>query len=80
MIEGTDKAGGAKRRRGRPTSSGDGSPNRSRNVGAMKVTGSYGTTFTKVDERRRRGPKYGIMTVEKTSTFELAPEKAYRPG
>jgi hypothetical protein len=56
-------------------------PNPLPNVGAkVKVTGTYGITFTKATGGAAANPKYGIMTVEKIEYLEPAPEKPYLPG
>jgi hypothetical protein len=56
-------------------------PNPIPNVGAkVKVTGTYGVTFTKATGGAAANPKYGIMTVEKIEFLEPPPEKAYLPG
>lgn len=56
-------------------------PNPLPNVGAkVKVTGTYGVTFTKASSGAASNPKYGIMTAEKIEYLEPPPEKAYLPG
>jgi hypothetical protein len=56
-------------------------PNPIPNVGAkVKVTGSYGVTFTKASGGAAANPKYGIMSAEKIEYLEPPPEKAYLPG
>jgi hypothetical protein len=56
-------------------------PNPVPNVGAkVKVTGTYGVTFTKATGGAAANPKYGIMTVEKIEFLEPPAEKAYLPG
>lgn len=56
-------------------------PNPIPNVGAkVKVTGTYGVTFTKATGGAAANPKYGIMTAEKIEYIEEAPERAYLPG
>ncbi len=56
-------------------------PNPIPNVGAkVKVTGTYGVTFTKATGGAAANPKYGIMTAEKIETLEPPAEKAYLPG
>lgn len=56
-------------------------PNPIPNVGAkVKVTGSYGVTFTKATGGAAANPKYGILTAEKIEYLEPPPEKAYLPG
>jgi hypothetical protein len=57
-------------------------PNPIPNIGAkVKVTGTYGITFTKATGGAASNPKYGIMTVEKIEYLEpsTAP-KVYLPG
>jgi hypothetical protein len=50
-------------------------------VGAkVKVTGIYGTTFTKATSGAASNPKAGILTVETIETLEPAPVKATLPG
>lgn len=56
-------------------------PNPLPNVGArVKVTGTYGVTFTKATGGTAANPKYGIMTAEKIEYVEPPPEKVYLPG
>jgi hypothetical protein len=56
-------------------------PNPIPNVGAkVKVTGTYGVTFTKASSGAAANPKFGIMTAEKIEYLEPPPEKAYLPG
>lgn len=56
-------------------------PNPLPNVGAkVKVTGTYGITFTKSTGGAASNPKYGIMTAEKIEYLEPPPEKAILPG
>jgi len=56
-------------------------PNPLPNTGAkVKVTGTYGETFTKATSGAAANPKYGIMTVEKIEYLEPAPEPAILPG
>lgn len=56
-------------------------PNPIPNVGAkVKVTGTYGVTFTKATGGAAADPKHGILTVEKVEYLEPPPEKAYLPG
>lgn len=51
------------------------------NVGAkVKVTGTYGVTFTRSTGGAAANPKYGILTAEKIEYLEPPPEKAYLPG
>jgi hypothetical protein len=56
-------------------------PNPIPNIGAkVKVTGTYGVTFTKATGGAAANPKYGIMTVEKIEYLEPPAEKVYLPG
>ena len=56
-------------------------PNPLPNIGAkVKVTGTYGVTFTKATGGAAADPKHGILTVEKIEYLEPPPEKAYLPG
>ncbi len=56
-------------------------PNPLPNVGAkVKVTGTYGVTFTKATGGTAANPKYGIMTVEKIEYLEPPSAKPYLPG
>lgn len=56
-------------------------PNPIPNVGAkVKVTGTYGVTFTKSTGGAAANPKYGILTAEQIEYLEPPPEKAYLPG
>lgn len=56
-------------------------PNPVPNVGAkVKVTGTYGVTFTKATSGAAANPKYGILTAEKIEYLEPPTEKAYLPG
>jgi len=56
-------------------------PNPIPNIGAkVKVSGTYGITFTKATGGAAANPKYGIMTAEKIEYLEPPPEKAYLPG
>lgn len=56
-------------------------PNPLPNLGAkVKVTGTYGITFTKSTGGAASNPKYGIMTAEKVEYLEPPTEKAYLPG
>ena len=83
MIEGIDKAAKGKEGDVKVADEfwGMDLPNPIPNVGAkVKVTGSYGTTFTKSTSGAAANPKYGIMTVEKIEYLEPAAEKAYLPG
>ena len=56
-------------------------PNPIPNVGAkVKVTGTYGITFTKATGGAASNPKYGIMTAEKIEYLEPPADKVYLPG
>jgi hypothetical protein len=56
-------------------------PNPLPNTGAkVKVTGTYGVTFTKATGGAAANPKYGIITAEKIEFLEPPAEKAYLPG
>lgn len=56
-------------------------PNPIPNVGAkVKVTGTYGITFTKATSGAAADPKHGILTAEKIEFLEPPTEKAYLPG
>jgi hypothetical protein len=56
-------------------------PNPIPNIGAqVKVTGSYGVTFTKSTSGAAANPKYGIITAETIEFLEPPPEKATLPG
>lgn len=56
-------------------------PNPVPNIGAkVKVTGTYGVTFTKATSGAAANPKYGILTAEKVEYLEPPAEKAYLPG
>lgn len=56
-------------------------PNPLPNVGAkVKITGTYGITFTKATGGAAANPKYGIMTAEKIEYLEPPTAKAYLPG
>ena len=57
-------------------------PNPLPNVGAkVKISGSYGVTFTKATGGAAANPKYGIMTAEKIEYLEPAPGDPVRlPG
>ena len=50
------------------------------NTLTVKVTGTYGVTFTKATGGAAADPKYGIMTAEKVEYLEPPAEKAYLPG
>lgn len=50
-------------------------------VGAkVKVTGTYGITFSRSTGGAAANPRYGIMTAEKIEVLEPAPEPATLPG
>ena len=56
-------------------------PNPLPNVGAkVKVTGTYGVTFTRATGGAAADPKHGILTVEKIEYLEPPTEKVYLPG
>lgn len=56
-------------------------PNPIPNIGAkVKVTGTYGVTFSKSTSGAAADPKHGIMTSEKIEFLEPPTEKAYLPG
>lgn len=56
-------------------------PNPVPNIGAkVKVTGTYGVTFTKATSGAAADPKYGIMTAEKIEYLEPPAEAAVLPG
>lgn len=56
-------------------------PNPIPNVGAkVKVTGTYGVTFTKSTSGAAANPKYGIMSAEKVEYLEPPADKVYLPG
>ena len=56
-------------------------PNPVPNIGAkVKVTGTYGVTFTKATGGAAANPKYGIMTAERIEFLEAPSAKAYLPG
>ena len=56
-------------------------PNPVPNVGAkVKVSGTYGVTFSKATGGIASDPKHGILTVEKVEYLEPPTEKAYLPG
>lgn len=83
MIEGIDRAAGGKQGEVKVADEfwGMDLPNPIPNVGAkVKVTGTYGVTFTKSTSGAAANPKYGILTVEKVEYLEPPPEKAYLPG
>ncbi|MFO0759882.1 MAG: hypothetical protein U0359_25580 [Byssovorax sp.] len=83
MIESIDKAPKGKEDQVKVSDEFWGSelPNPIPNVGAkVKVTGTYGVTFTKATGGAAANPKYGIMTAEKIEFLEPPPEKAYLPG
>jgi len=83
MIEGIDKA--AKGKEGEVKLQDEfwsiDIPNPIPNIGAqVKVTGTYGVTFTKATGGAAADPKYGIMTAEKIEYLSPPTEKAYLPG
>jgi hypothetical protein len=83
MIEGIDKAAKGKESEVKLADEfwGQDLPNPLPNVGAkVKVTGTYGVTFTKATGGAAANPKYGIMTAEKIEYLEPPTEKAYLPG
>jgi hypothetical protein len=83
LIEGIDKAPKGKEAEVKLTDEfwGMDLPNPVPNVGAkVKVSGTYGITFTKATSGAAADPKYGIMTAEKIEYLEPPPEKAYLPG
>jgi hypothetical protein len=56
-------------------------PNPLPNVGAkVKVTGTYGKTYTKSTGGAASDPKYGILTLEKLEYLEPPADKVYLPG
>jgi hypothetical protein len=56
-------------------------PNPIPNLGAkVKVTGTYGITFTKSTSGAAANPKYGIMSAEKIEYLEPPTDKVYLPG
>lgn len=46
----------------------------------VKVTGTYGVTFTKATGGAAANPKYGIMTAEKIDYVETSPDRIHLPG
>ncbi len=83
LIEAIDKAAKGKEGEVKLTDEfwGTDLPNPVPNVGAkVKVTGTYGVTFTKATSGAAANPKYGILTAEKIEYLEPPPEKAYLPG
>jgi len=83
LIEAIDKAVKGKEAEVKLTDEFWGSelPNPVPNVGAkVKVTGTYGVTFTKATSGAAANPKYGILTAEKIEYLEPPTEKAYLPG
>jgi hypothetical protein len=83
MIEAIDKAPKGKESEVKKSDEfwGGELPNPLPNVGAkVKVTGTYGVTFTKATGGTAANPKYGIMTAEKIEYVEPPPEKVYLPG
>jgi hypothetical protein len=83
LIEAIDKAAKGKEGEVKLTDEfwGTDLPNPVPNIGAkVKVTGTYGVTFTKATSGAAANPKYGIITAEKVEYLEPPPEKAYLPG
>lgn len=83
LIEGIDKAAKGKEGEVKLTDEfwGQELPNPLPNVGAkVKVTGTYGMSFSKATGGAAVNPKYGIMTVETIEYLEPPPEKVYLPG
>jgi hypothetical protein len=83
LIEGLDKAPKGKESEVKLTDEfwGMDLPNPVPNVGAkVKVSGTYGVTFTKATSGAAADPKYGIMTADKIEYLEPPPEKTYLPG
>jgi hypothetical protein len=83
MIEDLDKAAKGKESEVKKSDEfwGMDLPNPLPNTGAkVKVTGSYGVTFTKATGGAAADPKYGIMTVEKIEYVEPPTEKVYLAG
>jgi len=83
LIEAIDKAAKGKEGEVKLTDEfwGTDLPNPVPNVGAkVKVTGTYGVTFTKATSGAAANPKYGIITAEKIEYLEPPAEKAYLPG
>jgi hypothetical protein len=83
MIEGIDRAPAGKEGEVKLSDEfwGTDLPNPIPNVGAkVKVSGTYGVTFTKSSGGAAANPKYGIITAEKIEYLEPPPEKAYLPG
>ena len=82
LIEAMDKAPAGRSGDVRQTDEfwGNDLPNPLPNVGAkVRVTGTYGVTFTKSSSGQAANPKYGIMTVDTIEYLEL-PAKTYLPG
>jgi hypothetical protein len=83
MIEGIDKAAKGKENEVKLKDEmwGQDVPNPIPGVGAkVKVTGTYGVTFTKATGGAAANPKYGIMTVETIEYLEPPAKKQYLPG
>ena len=83
LIEAIDKAAKGKEGEVKLTDEfwGTDLPNPVPNIGAkVKVTGTYGVTFTKATSGAAANPKYGIITAEKIEYLEPPAEKAYLPG
>ena len=84
LIEGIDKAAKGKENEVKLKDEmwGQDVPNPIPGVGAkVKVTGTYGVTFTKATGGiTRPNPRYGIITFEKVEYLEPPPDKVYLPG
>ncbi|WP_437525499.1 hypothetical protein WME79_38735 [Sorangium sp. So ce726] len=83
MIEAIDKAPRGKEGEAKLTDEfwGQELPNPIPAVGAkVKVTGTYGVTFTKSTGGAAANPKYGILSAEQIEYLEPPPEKAILPG
>jgi|HubBroStandDraft_4_1064222.scaffolds.fasta_scaffold206645_2 hypothetical protein len=83
LIEGIDKA--AKGKEGEVKLKdefwGEDLPNPLPAVGAkVKVTGTYGPTFTRATGGAAADPKHGIMTVDKIEYVEPPTDRVYLPG
>jgi hypothetical protein len=83
LIEGLDKA--AKGKEGEVKLKdefwGEDLPNPLPAVGAkVKVSGTYGPTFTRATGGAAADPKHGIMTVDKIEYVEAPTERIYLPG
>ena len=83
MIEAIDKAAKGKESEVKLADEfwGGDLPNPLPNIGAkVKVSGTYGVTFTKATGGAAANPKYGLMSVEKIEYLEPPTEQAYLPG